>query len=385
MFMLFCSGKYRSAYSTTFSLLLLAVLMVVGACNNQNRAAKKIAQDTQQAQEFDNSLTLQSVTLDEFDKQGRLWWRVKAKEAIYSKDKKIAQIKEPKGDFYQDGKSILQVSAKSGEVQQDGKTIFLRGDITATDTRDGLVMKGNELEWQPEKDLLIVRNSLTGKHKQLSLVAKEGRYYSRLRKIELMGQVAVTTVDPQIQLRSEKLVWLIQKQTITSDRPLQVDHYKNKVVTDRATANQGMVDLKAKTATLKQNAQISFSQSGAQLNGNALVWNLNNQTVASDEAITVINQQQQLTIVANKGNLDLKSNTAYMSGNVQGVSAVNQARVNCDRLTWNLTTQQFQADGNVVYQQTKPPLNLTGPRATGGLREQKVVVSGGRVETEFIP
>lgn len=375
----------RRQYLIAVSLSLVTLMGVLGGCSNRNRAADKLAQDSKQVQDFDNSLTFNSVTLEEFDNKGRLWWQVKAKQANYSKDKKVARVKEPTGQFFQDGKAILQVSAKDGEVQQDGQKIFLRGQITAKDLRDGLLLRGNELEWQPRNDLLIVRNNVTGTQRQVSVFAREGRFLSRARRLDLEGQVTATASDPALQFKSERVTWLIQQQTLSSDRPLQIDRYQNKAVTDRATAKQGVVDLKAKVATLKQDAEVTFTNPPVQISSNQLTWTPNQQTVTSEQPVTVVNRQQQVTLTANQGRMDLKTNTVQMTGNVRGVGERNQARVNSDRLNWNLSTQQFQADGNVVYQQATPPLNLSGPRAAGRLQDQNVVVSGGRVETQFIP
>ena len=94
-------------------------------------------------------------------------------------------------------KSFLQVKGQKGEVQQNGQTIFLHGQIVATDTRDGLVMKGDELEWQPHKDLVIVRNNLTGTHRQLKLVAKEGRLFTRTQRLGVAGSGAGASNEPQ--------------------------------------------------------------------------------------------------------------------------------------------------------------------------------------------
>lgn len=371
--------------SRTLPVLLLLVLCTTAACGNRNRTAEKIAQDSKQAADFDNSLTFNAVTLEEFDNKGRLWWKVKATQASYSKDKKIARLQQPAGEFFQDGKSVLQVKGQQGEVQQNGQTIFLRGKITATDTRDGLVMQGDELEWQPRNDLVIVRNNLTGTHRQLKIAAKEGRLFTRTQRLELQGGVKAQATNPDLKFQSERLVWQIKQQTLASDRPLQIDRFNKTVLTDRASANQGVADLKAKTITLKQNARLTLVDPPVQLASNDIVWNLQGQTIASDQLLTIDNQQQQVTLSGNEGRIDLKSKMLYLAGDVRGVGEKNQSQLNSDRLNWNIATQKFEADGNVRYQQGQPPLNLSGPRATGTLRDQNILVSGGRVVTEFTP
>jgi LPS export ABC transporter protein LptC len=364
---------------------LFMALGAIGACGNRNHTAEKIAQDSKQAADFDNSLTFNAVTLEEFDKKGQLWWKVKAAQASYSKDKKIARLQQPTGEFFQDGKSVLQVKGQQGEVQQNGQTIFLRGKITATDTRDGLVMQGDELEWQPRNELVIVRNNLTGTHRQLKVAAKEGRLFTRTQRLELQGDVKAQATNPALTFQSEHLTWQMKQQTLASDRPLQIERFNKAVLTDRATANQGIADLKAKTITLKQNAHLTLADPPTQLASNDLVWDLQGQTVASDQLLTIDNRQQQVTLSGSQGRIDLKSKMLYLEGDVRGVGEKNQSQLNSDRLNWNITTQRFEADGNVRYQQGQPPLNLAGPRATGTLRDQNILVSGGRVVTEFVP
>lgn len=376
--------RYRFRFAA-LAIPLLMGLLSLESCSQPNRAIDQLSKNSQQIQDFDNSLTFNSVTLEEFDGKGRLWWRVKAKQASYSRDKKVARITQPNGEFFQDGKGILLVSAKSGEVQQDGQKIFLRGQIVATDTRDGLVLRGNELEWQPRNDLLIVRDNVTGTHRQVKLAAKQGQFFSRARRLELQGQVTANATQPALLFKSDRLVWQISQQTLTTDRPLQLERTVSQTARDRATANEGVVSLSEKTATLKQSAQVTFAKPALQVASNALIWSLSDQTIVSSQPLTLVDREQQITLNANQGRLDLGTNLASLTGNVRGVGDRNKTQIQSDRLNWNLSSRQFDAEGDVVYQQANPALNLTGPRAAGRLQDQNVVVSGGRVVTEFIP
>jgi LPS export ABC transporter protein LptC len=168
--LMFFSSKRSLAFA--FCIFTFALL---SACNSQNQTEKKLKKDTA-ATEIEGSLIFNNVTLDQADEKGRPLWKVKAKQATYSKDKKTAQIEKPTGDLFQDGKVVLQVSANSGEVQirQTGNKIFLKGQIKATDIRNGAIFRGDELEWSPKEDLLVVRNNLKGEHPQLQATAKKG-------------------------------------------------------------------------------------------------------------------------------------------------------------------------------------------------------------------
>lgn len=371
------------------NLLLVSLLVSTGACVNRNRAADRLTQDTKEIQKFDSNLTFNDVTLEQADEQGKLWWKVKAKQASYSKDQKNAAIQNPKGELYQDGKAVFKVEAQKGEVQQDGKSIILKGQIIATDIRDGTILKGNEAEWRPIEDLLIVRDRVSGTHKQMQFVAQEGRFMTRAQTMELSKQIVASSKSPEIQLKTEHLIWNIKQQKVVGDRPLQIDRYQSKVLTEQSTADKADVDLKAKVVNLQQNAKITLKEKGVQISSNALTWNLNLQAIDSSTPITIVNAPEQVTLTANKGQLDLQKNTVDLIGSVRGNGQRNQANLVADRVVWFLNTQQFDAQGNVNYRQESPPFSIVGPRAYGKLQDQQVAVNGGntggRVEIQIVP
>jgi lipopolysaccharide export system protein LptA len=96
-----------------------------------------------------------------------------------------------------------------------------------------------------------------------------------------------------------------------------------------------------------------------------------------------------VTMTGDTGRGDLEKKIFYLTGNVVGIGEKRQSQLNTDRVTWYLTNQTFDAEGNVVYKQLNPVFNLTGPRAAGQLKNQTVIVKGdgggGQVVTEFVP
>lgn len=382
--MFFSSKRFLSF---GFCLLTFALL---SACNNsQKRTEKKIEKD-RKATTIEGTLVFNNVTLDQADEKGRPLWKVKAKQATYTKDKNTAQIEKPTGDLYQDGKIVLQVSANSGEVQirKTGNKIFLKGQITATDIRNGAVFKGDELEWSPKDDLLLVRNNLKGSHPQLQASAKEARYFTRKQHLELFGQVAAIAKDPDFQMKTEHLLWQIKEQQAIADKRIQIERYKVTTVTDRVEADNSQVDLKTKIATLKQNVQVTSVEPPVLMSSNAAVWNIKARTVASDQPVRIVQQVENLVITANQGQVDLEQKIANLTGGVQGINNKNQANLYANQMSWEIPTQKIQASGNVIYKQVNPPFNVTGPTAVGKLQDQSIVVSsepGKRVVTEIIP
>lgn len=370
--------------------LLLALLMLGAAgCGLQNRTENKLAQDINKAQDSDSKLTLSDVTLEQANQKGQLFWRVKSKQATYSKDQKIVNLQYPKGGLFQDGKEVYQIEALTGRVNQDGNQIFLKGQIVATDPRNGVVLRGNELEWRPKDDILIVRDNLTGEHKQMSASAKEARVFSRAQRMELYGQVVANLKEPVVQVRTEELIWLLQPEKVIANRPAQIDKFKDQQVTERAFADQADVDLKLKIVNLTKNAQLMPSDPPLQIDSQLMSWNLPAKMVVSPGRVTVFHQVEKVTMTGERGRGDLQQSIFYLTGNVLGVGQKRISQVNADDLTWYFKTQTFDAVGNVVYHQLNPAFNLTGPKASGQLKDETVIVNGdgssGRVVTEIVP
>ncbi len=384
--------------------LLLALLLVAGmGCRNLDQATDKIAEEVKEARNS-SSLTLSNITLEQPDEKGTLLWRVKADQATYDREAGLAQVENPRGELFQDGKVVYRLEAERADIEEDGEKIFLRGKITAIDIQDKAVLRGNEVEWRPKEDVLVVRHQLSGTHPQLDIKAQEARAYSRQRRIELVGAIVAEAKDPVLQMRTEQAIWELKNEQITigdnlpliipppsqsqrEARRIEIDRYQADKVTDRARAQTALVDLKQKIATLRQNVELALQDPPLDVKGNLLIWQTQQQKVLAEQPVRIFHRQDQINLTASRGQLDLKQEVATLSGNVYGTEPARQAKLRADRLTWNIPTQQMDAVGNVNYQQANPPLNLTGPRATGKFKDsaQTVVVSGGRVVTEIVP
>jgi LPS export ABC transporter protein LptC len=364
--------------------------LAINFAGPKGKGADRLREGSSDLQKFDNSLTFSNVTLEQADEKGQLWWKMKAAKATYSKDKKIATVEQPEGELYQDGKAIFKLKAVKGEVVEDGKSIVLKGDIIATDLRDGTVLQGKEIEWQPTKDLMSVRKQFVAQHKKMKLVGEEGRFYSRKREADILGQVVAEVKTPNLRMKTKQLKWWIDQERLESQQPLQIDRIEQGKVTDQAAAQKGSYNLKDQIATLQKSAQIFMPSQGLQAKSDELTWNLKQQQVDAKQPITLVNTVQQVTLTGDRGQLNLPQQTAVLTGKVRGLSLSNQANVGADNLTWFLKTQSFEANGNVTYQQISPAFSLVGTKATGTIQDQQVQITGGpegdnRVVTEIVP
>ncbi len=383
-------GKRKKFLPTLSSLFLLPLtfflLTALVSCGGKSPPASQ--QNTAGSSNQDSNLTFFDVTLEQADEMGRPIWKVQAKTAKYTKEKQIGQAESPYGELYQDGKVVYQIKADVADIEQDGKQLFLKGKIFATDPSNGIVLQGNELEWRPQEDLLIIRNQINGTHKQLQAVAQEARVKTREQRMEFSGGVIANSADPQLQVRTEHLIWKIKEEKLIGDRPIQIDRYKNNKISDRGKGNAAEVNLKTKIATIQKNAQLELLDPPLQIASNSMTWNMNTETVTTNSPTRMFQRVENVTVTANQGEMKIPQKTVYLTGNVNAVGQRRQS-LRSNTLTWYLDNKLVEAQGNVVYRQLDPPLNFAGETAVGNLQTENIVVKGGsssgRVVTEIIP
>ncbi|MDB9360792.1 LPS export ABC transporter periplasmic protein LptC [Nodularia spumigena CS-588/02] len=368
--------------------LPLTFLLVLGLVGCGGKSPTTSQSDDADSSPKESNLTFFDVTLEQADEVGRPVWKVRSKKAIYTQEKQIGQAEKPVGELYQDGKPIYQIQADKADIEQDGQKLFLKGKILATDPVNGIVLQGNELEWLPQEDLLIVRNQINGTHKQLKAVAQEARVKTREQRIEFSGGVIANSVDPQMQMRSENLTWRIKEEILTSDRSIQIDRYNNNKITDSGKGDAAEVNLKTKIATIKKNAQLNLVDPPTQIVSNSMTWDMNAETVKTNSPITVVQRAENVTVTANKGEMKIQQKIVNLTGNVTAIGQRRQS-LKSNKLIWYLDKKLLEAQGNVIYRQIDPPINFTGETAVGNLQTEDIVVksgtSGRRVVTEIIP
>ena len=371
------------------SLLILTVLpllLTAAACQPRSRGANRLAEDSAEVQQIDNTLTFENITLEQADESGDLIWEVFAESASYNENEEFAAVTNPDGQLFQDGDAIYEIRGDRGQIYENGQRIVLRGNIEVLDLRSEAVLTGEEMEWRPEEQVLTVRRNFEVMHPDARLAAREGRLYDLEQRLELTGRVlARTRQDPRLVLRSQALTWLMTEEKMTSDRPIEVRRLQNDRVTDIASGQRAEVDLATNQVTLRGNAQIAMEDPMAQVNSPELIWNIDQETLRSDQRLRLLQPRQQLTISANQGQLAIDTRVLNMQGDVRALAQRNQSTLTSDNLVWNLANQEFRATGNVNYRQPDPQMVVTGPTANGRLQNQTIVISGGRVVSEIVP
>ena len=366
------------------SVILTISMLGIGSC----RAPKKPQPSPTPTTTIEPKLELENLSFEQVDKQGKPLWKVRAKQGVYTPDRKRAKVTNLDGELYQDGKIIMRIAAKTGEVQQEGEKVILRGDVVTKETRNNLILTGQEVEWLPKADLLIIRDRVQANQPKFQVNANEGKYLTRKQQMDLSGKITVLSSDPRLAMQTEHLLWQVKDRTVIGDRSTQIQRYQGNQITATVTANSFSTALDRQIINLQGKVQLNAINPLIQVNGESFVWNLEREIVTADRPLTILHQQQAVTFNANAGELDLKASTATLTGNARGVATRNQAKLGADRLFWQIASQQIVGTGNVVYQQISPLIKFTGTRGVGKLQDQSIVVSSDskqRVQTEFIP
>ncbi|ESA32833.1 organic solvent tolerance protein [Leptolyngbya sp. Heron Island J] len=376
-------------YRFTMIAVGIAVIVVAVRTCQSSRDTLESIQNQENAGQSNPELTLKDVTLEQPDDNGGLLWRVKAEEATYSPDRRLASLKSPEGELFQDGKLLYEVKADQGEIRENGESIFLQGNIVAVSPDNQVTLRGNSLEWTPEEDLLLVRDNISGDHPQLKAAAQEARLFNRTQRLELLrGVMATTQQEPWIGFESETLIWLLDEEKLETDMPLQVEQYVAKddsTVTDRLIGRQGEFDLIEQRATLRQQVQLNALEIPLQTNSDIAVWDTVDSTVVIDTPVQIQYPRRKITANANQARLNLNTEILVLNGSVRSVDQERQSLLIADQLTWNIETQDVEGQGNVSYRQQDPAATVNGDRAVGNLDEQTVLVTGRNVVTEIVP
>jgi len=251
-----------------------------------------------------------------------------------------------------------------------------------------LILIGQEVEWLPKADLLIVRDRVQANQPKFQVNANEGKYLTRKQQLDLSGKITVLASDPRLAMQTEHLRWQVNDRTVIGDRFTQIQRYQGNQITAKVNANSFSTALDRQIINLQGKVQLNATNPLIQVNGESFVWNLEREIVTADRPLTIFHQQQAVTFNANAGELDLKASTATLTGNARGVTTRNQAKLGADRLFWQIASQQIVGTGNVVYQQISPMIKFTGSRGVGKLQDQSIVVSSDskqQVQAEFIP
>lgn len=357
------------------NLLFLCFLLV--SCQGNKQSVEQ-NNNSQFKKQIEQGLILFNSTLEQSNAQGEILWRLHTGKITYSTDKKTAQLEKLTANLFEDDVLILQISAEQGELRNDGKEIYLEKNIIVVDPRNKAELRGEEVVWFPEEDVMTMtgKEKIKGNHAELTVEAKQAKYNTKTQVLELEQEIIATTKKPSIQLKTEHLYWELEKNQVIGNKPLDVIRYEEEVVTDRLKGDKINVDLNKDVAILTGKIEYRSVEPLLQASGSKIIWSYVKKEIESPQAITLIQPQEGTTMTANQGKFNLLTNQANLQGGIHGQNSKNQAQLYADSLNWDLDSQQINAQGNVYYQQSEPDLQVSGKKAEGNLATKNIVVQG---------
>ncbi|MGK7932590.1 MAG: LPS export ABC transporter periplasmic protein LptC [Microcystaceae cyanobacterium] len=341
--------------------------------------------------DLDSRLSLSNATLEQSDIKGEMLWKIQVETANYSADQQTAYLTNVKGNIFQDGKIVLKISANKGQINRNGENFVLKENIVAVDPRNQAVLRSEEVEWQPATGQLIVKQPLKGNDPNVDVEAKRAQYSAREQQLTLSGQIIATSRNPKLQLKTEHLLWQIPQKKIIGNKPLELTRYNQNIITDKVKAAQGIVQLDHHLVTLKNEIEYNSLEPPVQMAASIIRWQYKDRIVSTDKPIKLRHTPDDVTLTANQAVANLNAKVIHLHHGVRGNSPKDGGKLYSENLVYDLSNQAIAAVGNVVYEQDKPPFNLTGTQAHGLIQGETItnlVVMGDpqdRVVTEIFP
>ncbi len=356
------------------------------------------------------------VTLSHPDQKGNPAWKLKAEKAMYSQERKEGTLEKPRGQLFQGGVPVYNILADRAQIGAQGEVIKLLGKVEATDLRQGAVIRADEAEWGTKTEILVLRKNLNGGWQDIQMIAQEGRWDAKTNQLQLTGlPVVMTSAKQRTKLQSDQLLWKIKEQYLTSSKPVEIQRFAAttsstafstasstastptsapdpsappvvQTLIGKANGQQLEGDLQKNWFWLKGQAKVVYARPFLEMASDRLRWEVQADRIISETPLTLIDHQNKLTASATQGNADLVKKLLNLLGNVKIQLQAPPSDVTADRVKWLIDSQDIEAEGNVRYIRTgEPPIDVSGPKASGNLKEETVQISGGRSTTTVIP
>ncbi|MEL6493898.1 MAG: LPS export ABC transporter periplasmic protein LptC, partial [Cyanobacteria bacterium J06623_7] len=353
----------------TLVLLLPVILIGCQASTPEVDPALQISRDETQ-------LVLNNAVLEQSNPQSDTVWKIKADNITYSDDNQIATLDRVVGNLWQNGTIILKISAKAGTIEDNGNIILLNKSVIASDPRNGSVITSDAVEWRPQENLLLIKAQLVGSHPNLEVTARKGKYLTDVEKLELEEDVVATSDRPALQLNSERLEWNVPQGQIISPGAINLVHFDEKqIITDRLVSDRAELNLEQNQATLNDNIELISVNPPLQVATDFLTWNYQQRIGSTDRPIQILARDRQVSLTGNQGEINFPLQVAKLGGGVQGVNQPKKSGLYAQNLTWNIDTEEVEAKGNVIYEQTEPKARLMGEKARGKLGDNNIIVT----------
>lgn len=382
----------------TRPLLSVAIALIVGtslACGSSQPDIEPPSEEENVS--YEEQLILNNATLENVDDAGKPLWIIRSERAAYQPGQKDAQLEGITGNVYEAGEIVLKLKADKGEIVEDGQAIHLRDDVVATDPRTGVVLQSPEVQWSPEDGVLTVKQSFKSSSEDVEVTGKEATYTPETKVIEATDKVVINGKETPLQIRTEKAVWDIPKERITSDQPVEIDRYQVPKSDDEAAEEKLKQSEKSEEAAvepfvvppvflrLAQYAQTrqAGSKPGAETETqpeSELDPEVADPESAASETDPAAEKPKRIVtdrVTAKSAQFDLKKQVVILKKAVDARSVDPPLQVASDSIIWNLAERTVLSDTPVKIINRGDAITLTANEGFLDLEKEVVRVTGG--------
>ena len=304
----------------------LACIVLLASCGGGNPNSLSDTRVSEAEEDADaSSLVYENLTLTETNEAGELLWELNADSARYGDGGLSAQLSEVSGIIYDEAGNQIFIEAKSGIVLPGEQRMELEEEVMADAPHLNLDLSSDRAVWLPQD------NTLTA-----------------------LGNVVITERENDIELTGDRLI----------------------------------ADLAANIISLANDEEgkpllAVSSDPPLELSMLEVEWNLVDEVVTARGEIDVYHQGESVRLQGETLVLDIPTNLLTISGSVYALSETDGAQLWTDRAEWVIGSDITQAFGNVRYLQPDQDLNVVGTTGQANWATKTFSVTGRSTLTQL--
>ena len=209
----------------------------------------------------------------------------------------------------------LIVTADKAQYFTDTESVELTGRVVANTEEPALILKSDRLLWQIPQQKVIANNPLNVVRYQQAtitdrLVADRAQVDLERQTIALNSNVALNSVQPELQIATDSAIWNYQLRTINSDRPIRVVDRQQQLT---ITGNQGQIDFETEIVTMTNGVEGVNNREPATLYSQQAIWNISQKEVTATGNVTYNKAQPKIDLTGDKAIIDLEADRAIVT------------------------------------------------------------------------
>lgn len=209
----------------------------------------------------------------------------------------------------------LIVTADTAQYFTDTESLELKGQVVANTKQPALRLESDRLLWQIPQQKVIAQEPLNVIRYQQEaitdrLVADKATVDLERQTIAFNGNVALNSLQPELQIATDSALWNYQLRTIDSDLPIQVVAQQQQLT---ITGNQGQIDLETEMATLNEGVKGINNREPATLYARQAIWNISQQEIVATGNVIYNKAQPKVDLTGDKAIIDLEAERAIVT------------------------------------------------------------------------